>query len=101
MTVASSGITSFLIPRGRTTHSRYVIPINVNEDSTCNIKQGSALAKLIIKSKLIIWDEAPMTHNHCFEAVYRSFRDILQFSNANNFTHPFGGKVGFLGGDFK
>jgi len=42
-------------------HSRFAIPINVDENSTCNIKQGSPLAELIAKSKLIIWDEAPMT----------------------------------------
>lgn len=80
LTVASSGIVALLIPGGRTTHSRFAIPIYVNEDSTCNIKQGTALAELIIKAKLIIWDEAPMTHKHCFEAVDRTFRDILRFS---------------------
>ena len=25
---------------GMTTHSRFKIPLNINEDSTCNIKQG-------------------------------------------------------------
>ncbi|XP_070003274.1 uncharacterized protein [Nicotiana sylvestris] len=37
--VASSGIASLLLPGGRTAHSRFVIPLNVTEDSTCNIKQ--------------------------------------------------------------
>ncbi|XP_019227142.1 PREDICTED: uncharacterized protein LOC109208481 [Nicotiana attenuata] len=40
LTVASSGIASLLLPGGRTAHSRFVIPLNVTEDSTCNIKQG-------------------------------------------------------------
>lgn len=51
LTVASSGIASLLIPGGRTAHSRFAIPIDVDEFSTCNIKQGSPLAELIIKTK--------------------------------------------------
>ncbi|XP_042065272.1 uncharacterized protein LOC121808756 [Salvia splendens] len=78
LNVASSGIASLLFPGGRTTHSRFKIPINVNEDSMCNIKQGSDLAELIIRSKLIIRDEALMIHKHCIEAVDRTFRDILR-----------------------
>jgi ATP-dependent DNA helicase PIF1 len=35
LAVASSGIASLLIPGGRTAHSRFAIPLNVNERSTC------------------------------------------------------------------
>ncbi|XP_057747695.1 uncharacterized protein LOC130966889 [Arachis stenosperma] len=59
LTVASSGIASLLLPGGRTTHSHFAIPLNLDEFSTCNISQGSALAELLIKTMLIIWDEAP------------------------------------------
>ncbi|CAH9134582.1 unnamed protein product, partial [Cuscuta epithymum] len=48
LNVASSGIASLLLPGGRTAHSRFAIPISLNEDSTCNIKQGSPLARLIV-----------------------------------------------------
>ncbi|KAK7315487.1 hypothetical protein VNO77_34037 [Canavalia gladiata] len=101
LTVASSGIAALLLPGGMTTHSRFAIPIMVTEDSACNIKQGSPLAELIIKAKLIIWDEAPMTHKYCFEAVDRTFRDILRFSNPHSYSKPFGGKVIVFGGDFR
>ncbi|RHN48987.1 putative DNA helicase Pif1, P-loop containing nucleoside triphosphate hydrolase [Medicago truncatula] len=37
LTVASSGIAALLIPGGRTAHSRFSIPIHVDENSTCNI----------------------------------------------------------------
>ena len=47
LTVASSGIASLLLPGGKTAHSRFRIPININEDSTCNIQQGSDLAELL------------------------------------------------------
>ncbi|XP_019190610.1 PREDICTED: uncharacterized protein LOC109185068 [Ipomoea nil] len=40
LNVASSGIASLLMPGGRTAHSRFAIPIEINEDSTCNIAQG-------------------------------------------------------------
>ncbi|XP_019150315.1 PREDICTED: uncharacterized protein LOC109147127 [Ipomoea nil] len=54
LNVASSGIASLLLPGGRTAHSRFVIPISVNEDSTCNISHGSPLAELIVQSKQIL-----------------------------------------------
>ncbi|XP_057793359.1 uncharacterized protein LOC131009979 [Salvia miltiorrhiza] len=101
LNVASSGIASLLLPGGRTAHSRFKIPINVNEDSTCNIHQGSPLAELIIRCKLIIWDEAPMMHKFCFEALDRSLRDIMRFVNPSSAYTPFGGKTIVFGGDFR
>ncbi|XP_031108390.1 ATP-dependent DNA helicase PIF2-like [Ipomoea triloba] len=101
LNVASSGIASLLLPGGRTAHSRFAIPISINEDSTCNIKQGSPLAELIIKAKLIIWDEAPMMHKHCFEALDKTMRDILRFSDSLSCNKTFGGKTVVLGGDFR
>lgn len=101
LTVASSGIASLLLIGGRTAHSRFAIPINVNEDSTCNIRPGTDLAQLINKTELIIWDEAPMIHKFCFEALDRSLRDILRTSNPSSLERPFGGKVIVFGGDFR
>ncbi|XP_020251238.1 ATP-dependent DNA helicase PIF4-like, partial [Asparagus officinalis] len=101
LTVASSGIASLLLPGGRTAHSRFGIPLSITEDSTCNITQGSPLAELLIKTKLIIWDEAPMVHRFCFEALDRNLRDVLRFSNPNSLNQPFGGKVVVFGGDFR
>ncbi|XP_019166602.1 PREDICTED: uncharacterized protein LOC109162335 [Ipomoea nil] len=101
LNVASSGIASLLLPGGRTAHSRFAIPIAVNEDSTCNISQSSPLAHLIMQCKLIIWDEAPMMHKFCFEALDRSMRDIMRAKNPNSFDMTFGGKTVVLGGDFR
>ncbi|XP_021986432.1 uncharacterized protein LOC110882810 [Helianthus annuus] len=69
LNVASSGITSLLLPGGRTAHSR--------------------------KTKLIIWDEAPMNHKHAFEALDRTMKDIFKCEMT------FGGKVMVFGGDFR
>ncbi|KAF7807461.1 ATP-dependent DNA helicase PIF1-like [Senna tora] len=100
-TGASSGIASQLIPGGRTAHSRFAIPLNIDGNSTCHIVQGSDLAELMVHTKLIIWDEAAMTHRHCFEALDRSLRDIMHSQNAALAKHPFGGKVVVLGSDFR
>ncbi|XP_052176579.1 uncharacterized protein LOC127790890 [Diospyros lotus] len=101
LNVASSGIASLLLPGGRTAHSRFAILLNLKEDSTCNIKQGSPLADLIIRNSLIIWDEPPIMNKYCFEALDRSMRDILRFSNLMSSELPFGGKVVVLEGDFR
>ncbi|XP_019178819.1 PREDICTED: uncharacterized protein LOC109173952 [Ipomoea nil] len=99
LNVASSGIASLLLHGCRTAHLRFAIPIAVNE-VTCNIKQGSPLAELIVKAKLIIWDEAPMMHKNCFEALDRTVRVIMRFTNLRSSEMSFGGKTVVLGGDF-
>ncbi|XP_061365846.1 uncharacterized protein LOC133309124 [Gastrolobium bilobum] len=101
LNVASSGIASLLLSGGRTSHSRFRIPIHINEDSTCNIKPNSTIAELLSKTKLIIWDEAPMVHRFCFEALDKTLRDVLRFSDTSYVDIPFGGKIVVLGGDFR
>ncbi|XP_028758137.1 ATP-dependent DNA helicase PIF1-like [Neltuma alba] len=95
LTVASSRIAATLLPSGRTAHSRFAIPILVNEESVCNIKQNSALGNLIKSTRLIIWDEAPMVQRFCIEAFDRTLKDIMHCN------HPFGGKCVIMGGDFR
>ncbi|KAF7807313.1 ATP-dependent DNA helicase PIF1-like [Senna tora] len=101
LAVASSGIASQLIPGGRTAHSRFSIPLECNENSTCKIMQGSELVNLLLHTKLIIWDEAPMTHRLCFEALDRSLKDICGKDNPECYRKPFCGKVVVFGGDFR
>ncbi|KAL6512384.1 hypothetical protein OROHE_019996 [Orobanche hederae] len=101
MNVASSGIAALLLPGGRTAHSRFGIPFVVHENSDCSITAGSELAELIIKAKLIIWDEAPMMNKYCFHALDKSLKAIMQGNIAKKDQLPFGGKVVVLGGDFR
>jgi len=82
---ASSGIAALLLTGGRTAHSSIKIPIDIHADSFCAISAQSELAQLIRLTKLIIWDEAPMHHRFCAEAVDRTFRDI------RHDDRPFGG----------
>ena len=79
--VASLGIASLLLPGGRTAHSRFKIPINLTEDSLCQIPRQSDEDKLLQKASVIIWDEAPMMHKHAFEAFDRTMRDLMKHIN--------------------
>ncbi|XP_035830876.1 uncharacterized protein LOC110866786 [Helianthus annuus] len=101
LNVASSGIASLLLEGGRTAHSRFHIPLNLNEDSVCHIKPDDDVAKLLQQTKLIIWDEAPMVHKHAFEALDRTMHDIFNISNPSRSDVLFGGKVIVFGGDFR
>ncbi|KAF8097471.1 hypothetical protein N665_0288s0004 [Sinapis alba] len=97
LNVASSGIASLLLPGGRTAHSKFGIPLNPDQFSTCNIEPGSDKAELLARASLIIWHEAPMMSKHCFESLDRSLCDIMKTTD----ERPFGGKVVVFVGDFR
>nr|XP_017217347.1 PREDICTED: ATP-dependent DNA helicase PIF1-like [Daucus carota subsp. sativus] len=99
--VASSGIAATLMPGGRTAHSRFKIPIVLDDHSMCSISHQSDIAELIKRTSLIIWDEAPMQHRYSFECLDRSLRDIMKAVDPNRFHLPFGGITVVLGGDFR
>jgi hypothetical protein len=54
LAVASRGIVALLLKGGRTSHSRFHIPLILTKESTCAIKQGTNLAELLKKTSLII-----------------------------------------------
>ena len=93
--VGATGIAANLLHLGRTLHSRFKVPLNINEESVCNIDAQSTLAKLICESKIIVWDEAPMNHRFQLEALDRTLRDVTSVDV------PFGGKILLLSGDFR
>ncbi|XP_017221483.2 uncharacterized protein LOC108198231 [Daucus carota subsp. sativus] len=99
--VASSGIAATLMPGGRTTHSRFKIPIVLDEFSVCAIGNNSDISELIRHTKLIIWDEAPMQHRFAFECLDRSLRDIMKTVDQARASLPFGGITVLPGGDFR
>ncbi|CAN0904888.1 ATP-dependent DNA helicase PIF1 [Linum grandiflorum] len=99
--VRSLGIAATLLPGGVTAHSRFKIPIDVDHASTCSIKKGTSLARLMEQATLIVWDEAPMVHRLSFEAVDRTLCDIMNVPSSGPNYKPFGGKTVLLGGDFR
>ncbi|KAK1372390.1 hypothetical protein POM88_028583 [Heracleum sosnowskyi] len=99
--VASSGIAATLMPGGRTAHSRFKIPILLDDYSMCSISHTSDIAELIKRTSLIIWDEAPMQHRYAFECLDRSLRDIMKAVDPQRYHMPFGGITVVLAGDFR
>ncbi|CAK8563086.1 unnamed protein product [Lathyrus sativus] len=95
LATASSGIAATLLLGGRTAHSRFGIPIDIEPHSICKIANIYDLDKLIRITSAIIWDEAPMINKYCVEALDRSLQDIM------NNNAPFGGKIMIMGGDFR
>ena len=96
MCAVSSGIAAQLLPGGRTAHSRFKIPLKNDINAVCNITRNSFLADLIRRTSLIIWDEVPMQHKACFEAVNRTLNDVCRTGD----QRLFGGIPIVLGGDF-
>lgn len=92
---ATSGVAASLLPGGRTSHSRFKIPITANETTTCNISKQEGIAHLIRKAALIVWDEAPMAKRVAIESVDRTIQDLMSTKEL------FGGKVVIFGGDFR
>ena len=55
------------------------------------------MAELIKQTSLIIWDEVPMQHKYCFEAVNRTLNDICEIADSAGY---FGNILIIIGGDF-
>ncbi|XP_074356564.1 uncharacterized protein LOC141696304 [Apium graveolens] len=99
--VVGSGIAATLLPGGRTAHSRFKIPLKLDQSFIAGIKYGTNIAELMQHTSLIIWDEAPIQHHYAFEVVDRSLRDIMAAIDVERGKRPFGGITVVFGGDFR
>jgi len=95
LAIASSEISSLLLPGGKTAHSIFKIPLYPGDTPVCFFDKRSKRAELIRETVVIIWDEAPRMNWLAFEAVNHHLKDICDNENA------FGGKLVVLGGDFR
>jgi hypothetical protein len=93
---ATLGVAASIMPGGRTAHSRFKIPLNIEEGSYCSFTKQNGTAKLLQMASLIIWDESSMTKRQAVEALDMSMRDIMGCPRS-----PFGGKTIVFGGDFR
>ncbi|XP_044980863.1 uncharacterized protein LOC123448144 [Hordeum vulgare subsp. vulgare] len=93
---ATSRVAASIMPGGRTAHSRFKIPLSIEDGATCSFSKQSGTAKLLRMASLIIWDEASMTKRQAIEALDNSMRDIM-----GRHDMPFGGKTVVFGGDFR
>ncbi|KAK9286834.1 hypothetical protein L1049_015239 [Liquidambar formosana] len=95
LATAMSSVAASIMPEGQTTHSCFKILILANEITLCNMSKQSRTVKLISRTKIIIWDEAPMAKRFAVETLDRSLKDIM------NYQESFRGKVIVFGGDFR
>ena len=98
--VASSGIAALLLPGGRTAHSRFKIPIDLTDESLCNMQRGTTLSALLQATSLIIWDEVPMQDRWAVEAVSKTLADVCERLDGTGGGRAFGGIPVLFGGDF-
>jgi hypothetical protein len=96
LATATSGVAASIMPGGRTAHSRFKIPLRIDDGAICSFTKQSGTAKLLQAASLIIWDEASMTKRQAVEALDKSMRDIMDRPEL-----PFGGKTVVFGGDFR
>ncbi|XP_009626601.1 uncharacterized protein [Nicotiana tomentosiformis] len=92
---ATSGVAASILPGGRTTHSRFKIPIVIDENANCNISKESSFAGLIRDAKLIVWNEVSMAKKGMLEVFNLLLKDFMDTNVL------FGEKVVVLGGDFR
>ncbi|RCV06252.1 hypothetical protein SETIT_1G148500v2 [Setaria italica] len=64
LAVASSGVASLLLPCSRTAHSRFKIPIDIDETTISNIKRGTILADLMKKHKVVFSSFGSLVARH-------------------------------------
>ena len=95
LATASSGVAAQLMQNGTTVHSRFKVPINVKQTSTCNFTSRDATGRLISMTKLIIIDEMTMQHKFVYECIDRSLRDLISVDT------PFGGITVVFSGDWR
>jgi hypothetical protein len=95
LVVASSSIVAFLLSGGRMVHSYLKIPIALDRMSFYYIRKQDDLTTLIYQTKLILWDEAPMTKKLAFEAMDQTLCDLT------NRNKPFGDIIFVMSRDFR
>ncbi|XP_060667916.1 uncharacterized protein LOC132799625 [Ziziphus jujuba] len=95
LATAYSGVAASILPGGRTAHSRFKIPLVMEEHNTCHVSKQSGLAKFMKDASLIVWDEAPMVKKEAIESLDKMLQDI------NECDLLFGGKVVVFCGDFR
>ncbi|XP_026396988.1 ATP-dependent DNA helicase PIF1-like [Papaver somniferum] len=95
LATTTSGITATMLPDGRTTHSRFQLPMTPASTSMCRTNKQTEQAKLLRHATVLMWDKATMAHRYSLEVFNWMMRDIT------GVAEPFGGKILIMGGDFR
>jgi hypothetical protein len=92
----TSGVAALIMSGGKTAHSRFKIPLTLDDGAFCTFTNQSGTTKLLRTASLIIWDEVTMMKRQGVEALDNSLRDVMDRPNL-----PFGGKTMVFGEDFR
>ena len=81
---------------GKTLHTTFGLPINLDEESTSSLNMNSIEAQEIRTTKLFIIDEASMISTDALNTIHNLLVAVTGVRNV-----PFGGKCVVLAGDFR
>ena len=73
---ATSGQAALHLLDGGTAHALFGIPVNDEEDLTCTVSPTCAKADVLLRAKVIQWDEFPMAKRTSWDAVLRLLGDV-------------------------
>lgn len=74
--ITCSGIAATLLDGYRTAHLALKLSLNLQttEQPTCNTSKHSAVEKVLVASKIIIWDECTTVRKSALEALDRTLK---------------------------
>lgn len=93
--VAYTRMGACLLKEGRTVYSRFKMPWRNDGDFVSHVTDGSQAAADLYESQVIVWDQAPSCHKGMLTEVDQLLQRLM------NNSHPFGGKIMLLAGDFR
>ena len=59
------------LENGKTVHTAFKLPLNIHEQTTCNIYPNTNNGLFFKNVQVIIWDEIIMTSKYAFEAYFK------------------------------
>ena len=82
-------------------HSRFAVPLDLDEASTSMLSAQSERARVLQDARLLVLDEATMGSKDVFRVVDNLLRDLMGALDPALEHVPFGGKVVVLSGDWR
>ncbi|KAJ8984535.1 hypothetical protein NQ317_006821 [Molorchus minor] len=95
LALAPTGIAASLLKDGRTIHSRFRLPLDINETTTTGVTPRSQSGQIIRAAKLVVIDEISMVTRTILGIINAALKDIC------NDNRPFANKVVVVAGDFR
>ena len=91
-----TGMAASLYKGGRTIHSTFKLPFDIDSAVTCNISMTSQVAAELRETHTLFIDEVSLVNKYAMNAIDELFRELK-----GNATVPFGGIFVITAGDFR